>query len=121
MLMDIAQLAATDSSIDLHISIFVTCLCNPEKVPPIPNSDVLIERPTVTQLLKELIANPSPADDQDEVKLRWNGVGRGGGVAVCAAGPQRLTKEARNAVARVSLSRGVELGGCACHTEEYAL
>ena len=52
---------------------------------------------------------------------RLNWVGLGGGVAVCAAGPESLTREAHNAVARVSLTRGVELGGVALHTELFAI
>ena len=108
MLNNIARVAARDPSLDIHFSIFVTCLCNPEKVPIIPNCDVLVERPAVSQLLKELIAS-LPFD------------ARSGGIAVCAAGPQSLTREARNAVAGASLMRAGELGQIGCHTEEYAL
>lgn len=135
MLMDIANTVA-DTSLDLHISIFVTCLCSPEDVPPIPNSDVTILRPSVSALLRDLVtpsasmsssASTSIADDklsseeQGEVQPKLDWVGLGGGVAVCAAGPESLTREAQNAVARLGLTRGIELGGIGIHTELFAL
>ncbi|TFK77223.1 iron reductase [Pluteus cervinus] len=147
MLMDIANTAA-GSSIDLYISVYVTCLCNPEAIPSIPNCDVTLIRPSVYQVLRDLVTPPpasvkgsgessSPRTDEGsksqfqetvneavEVgtihdKLRWRGVG--GGVAVCASGPETLTREASNAVARLGLSRGIELGGIALHTELFSL
>ena len=145
MLMDIARTVA-GTSLDLHISVYVTCLCNPEDVPPIPNMDVTIcTRPSVMGLLRDLVTTPSPAPaswrksdleseesdnrsfESDEcaraipgaARLRW--VGLGGGVGVCAAGPESLTREAHNAVARVSLTRGIELGGVGLHTELFAI
>ncbi|KAJ8586867.1 hypothetical protein M405DRAFT_864231, partial [Rhizopogon salebrosus TDB-379] len=51
MLIDIA-------SIDLHISIYVTCLCDPEAVPAIPNSIVVPSRPLVHDLLATFINPP---------------------------------------------------------------
>ena len=51
--------------------------------------------------------------------LKW--VELGGGVAVCASGPESMTREAQNAVARLSMSRGAELGGVAFHAEIFAL
>lgn len=137
-LMEIATMAA-GSSVDLHLSIYVTCLCDPEAVPRIPNLDVLIHRPSVTDILRDLVAPPSrsrssrsidvedSAEDgkgNDEEKAdgsirSW--VPAGGGVAVCASGPCSLTREAQNAVARLSASRGVELGGIALHTELFSL
>ena len=144
MLMDIANIVA-GTSLDLHISVYVTCLCSPEEVPAIPNMDVTIcTRPSVTGLLRDLVTPPPPSasswrkshtsEDSDSrsletdecmravpgsARLRW--VGLGGGVGVCAAGPESLTREAHNAVARVSLTRGVELGGVGLHTELFAM
>ncbi|KAL0953023.1 hypothetical protein HGRIS_007227 [Hohenbuehelia grisea] len=136
-LMDIAAVAATaGEDLDLHISIFVTCLCDPEAVPSIPNCDVIVERPSVRGLIDALTTPPDVAGDSPRsasiqkeegelasaaVKstLRWAGLG--GGVAVCASGPESLTREAANAVASVSLQRGVQLGGVGLHTELYAL
>ncbi|CDO75148.1 hypothetical protein BN946_scf184590.g5 [Trametes cinnabarina] len=149
MLMELAN-AVAGSSLDLHVSIFVTCLCNPEEVPAIPNSDVVVARPSVTALLRDLITPPSAAsgsqsyakkDDPDaqsiesgsseegvdaekltrSVSARLNWVGLGGGVAVCAAGPESLTREAQNAAARIGMTRGVELGGIGLHTELFAI
>lgn len=123
--------ASPSSSLDLHISIFVTCLCNPEAIPPIPNSDVSIDRPSVHKLLDELFtppSSPSETDNDSEIgegiantsaKLKW--VGLGGGVGICACGPESLTREAANAVARLGMLRGVELGGVALHTELFAV
>lgn len=147
-LMDIANTAASSSSsLDLHISIYVTCLCNPEAIPPIPNSDVTIVRPSVHGILEELLTPPSipsssartsTSESQSEsgtdsgsdsekgeksgsgrAKLKW--VGLGGGVGVCASGPESLTREAANAVARLGMLRGVELGGVALHTELFSV
>ncbi|RPD53265.1 iron reductase [Lentinus tigrinus ALCF2SS1-6] len=141
MLMEIAN-AVAGTSLDLHISVYVTCLCNPEEVPPIPNMDVVATtRPSVTGILRDLVTPPAPTLGKRDLDVdtkslemqsdenapgfsassRLNWVGLGGGVAVCAAGPESLTREAHNAVARVSLTQGVELGGIALHTELFAI
>ncbi|KAI0776531.1 iron reductase [Trametes elegans] len=143
MLTEIANTVA-GTSLDLHVSVFVTCLCNPEEVPPIPNLDVTVSRPTVTALLRDLVSPPvlkgKAAEAEADAKsiesaseagtvgeatpcasARLNWVGLGGGVGVCAAGPESLTREAQNAVARVSLTRGLELGGVGLHTELFAI
>ncbi|KAF9241279.1 iron reductase [Melanogaster broomeanus] len=126
MLMDIAK-TALKSSIDLHISVFVTCLCDPEAIPPIPNSDVTMVRPSVHALLQDLTNSPSASyassveekGEKQAVQLDW--VDQGGGVAVCACGPESLTREAQNAVARLGVRRGLELGGVAIHVENFTL
>ena len=140
MLNEIAH-AVAGTSLDLHITVYVTCLCNPEEVPPIPNMDVIATtRPSVSGLLRDLVTPPpafaghskgdaeteSLQSDESAEELtapsrRLNWVGLGGGVAVCAAGPESLTREAHNAVARVSLTRGVQLGGIGLHTELFAI
>jgi len=117
MLMDIATVVAGCSSLHLHISIFVTCLCVPEAVPPIPNSVVTMERPTARQLLNDIITPPA---DGATGGLRW--VGLGGGLGVCASGPSELTREVANAVATLSLSgSAAEIGGVELHTETFVL
>ncbi|KAJ3874658.1 iron reductase [Lentinula edodes] len=185
VIMPIADLVAECPDLDLHVSIYVTCLCNPEAVPPIPNSDVLMlaQRPDTSKILLDLTTPPlkkadcccaSGSDGEDvkctcgsgcggsadankekrapspsgssvdgleieqvprknlardpeacaalaeaSAKLQW--VGLGGGVAVCASGPGSLTREASNAVAKLSLTRGVELGGVGLHTEVFSV
>ena len=151
--MDIATAAATSSSsptpLDLHISIYVTCLCNPEAVPAIPNSDVTIKRPSVYQVLDELTSfsritsttsslrasdakNDASSDfdiegsaecaNSEGVCQKLSEIREGGGVAVCASGPGSLTRETANAVARLQMSgRGMRLGGIALHTEVFTL
>ncbi|KAF8147881.1 ferric reductase like transmembrane component-domain-containing protein [Crassisporium funariophilum] len=139
-LMDIATVAATShttsSPIDVHMSIYVTCLCNPEAIPPIPNCDVTIIRPSIYHVLNDLIT-PNPPQNSDmeailDVQISESDLAKkgsilprlreGGGVAVCASGPQSLTREAANAVARLQM-RGlaVTLGGIALHTEVFSL
>ncbi|THH28732.1 hypothetical protein EUX98_g5458 [Antrodiella citrinella] len=137
-LMAIAETAALSSSFDLHISIFVTCVCNPDAIPLIPNSDVTIYRPSVTALLHEMTFAPSGSsrdtqslsasslDEDVEIgekvvrsKLPW--VGLGGGVGVCASGPESLIREAQNAVAKLGVVRGREIGGVGLHTELFAM
>ncbi|KAL4263678.1 Ferric/Cupric Reductase Transmembrane Component [Pleurotus pulmonarius] len=147
LLAPIAELAATSPGLDLHITIFVTCLCDPESVPEIPNMDVILERPDVYKLLEALI---SPHDEVEEGDvdadvdveadaearaptpphhhlgttskkhaLRWAGFG--GGVGICASGPESLTREAANAVARLGLRKGKQVGGVGLHTELFAM
>ena len=145
MLMEIAH-AVAGTSLDLHISVYVTCLCNPEEVPAIPNMDVVVlnSRPSIARLLTDLVSPPRPGasratakakeaamDDDESISEeaaeharstdRLNWVGLGGGVGVCAAGPEAMTRAAHNAVARVSLTRGIELGGVALHAELFAM
>ena len=125
MLMDIAN-AAADSSLDLHISIFVTCLCDPEAVPPIPNSTTTIVRPDVHRLLEQVLF-PPPADGDVEGESESRGAGKAeavtgqGGVGVCASGPESLTCESANAVARLAPSHAKSVGRIALHTEVFSL
>jgi hypothetical protein len=124
MLIDIAT-AASNSTIDLHISIFVTCLCDPEAVPHIPNSIVTLLRPSVQDLLNNFISLSPSSEMEDSVEDRCdrsqNSHSLGGGVAVCASGPESLTREAQNAVARVGLAMSMDAGGIALHTELFTL
>lgn len=92
MLIDILSAAAP--TLDVHVSIYVTCLCNPDAVPPIPNSDVIFERPSFRKVLGNL--------------------GTKGGVGVCVCGPESLVREASNAVARLG-------GGVGLHTEVFSM
>ena len=153
-LMDIAHAAASSSTsvapLDLHISIYVTCLCNPEAITPIPNCDVTIIRPSLYNVILDL-TNPYETPDLPKSgslspdislpeksakgniemldaeavgnirqKLLW--VPGGGGLAVCASGPQSMTQEAANAVARIQISRRAsQLGGVGLHTEVFML
>lgn len=153
LLAPIAELAAASSGLDLHITIFVTCLCDPESVPDIPNMDVILERPDIYKVLEALITPPSSASagevDADvdvdvearastsmplpsqsphhhphttakkPSSLRW--VGLGGGIGICASGPESLTREAANAVARLGLRKGKQVGGVGLHTELFAM
>ncbi|KAG1897198.1 iron reductase [Suillus fuscotomentosus] len=74
ILIDIAT-AASNSTVDLHTSVFITCsqACDPEAVLHIPNSIVTLSRPAVHNLLRDFI------------KIN--------GVAVCASGPESLTRD----------------------------
>jgi len=143
--MDIANAAANTAAssppLYLHISIYVTCLCNPEAILPIPNCDVTIIRPSIFNVLLDLTSPPrsaSKASDQTSLssvsvadhdteqdasfstKLPW--VGSGGGVAVCASGPTGLTREAANAVARLQISgKARDIGDVALHTEVFTM
>ncbi|KAK0450521.1 iron reductase [Desarmillaria tabescens] len=119
MLMDITNVAGRPgSTLDVHVSIYVTCLCNPDAVPSIPNSDVIFERPGFGKVLGDLVT-PPPPDDEEEKKLSW--VGLGGGVGVCVCGPESLIREASNAVARLGMTRSGELGGVGLHTELFSM
>lgn len=85
-------------------------------------------RPSIYGLLQDLTSLgrvSSPFTDSVEDAIPRHGVGRietsTGGVAVCASGPASLTTEAQNAVARLGVVRGVELGGVAIHVEQFTL
>lgn len=124
MLMDIAEAAAEEPSLDLHISIFVTCLCDTaDVVSEIPNSVVTCTRPDVHQLLAGMLSL-APVEDVEDENKRDVGVERvvcQGGVGVCASGPESLTCEAANAVARLGPVHGKRVGGIALHTEVFSL
>ncbi|TFY66277.1 hypothetical protein EVG20_g4809 [Dentipellis fragilis] len=135
MLTDIANTAA-GSSVDLRISIFVTSSCDLKAAPTIPNCIVSVERPSVRRLLSRFITPPfsesdlssgTPSSDSEDKEGLLGGdagpqwVGEGGGVAVCASGPDSLTTETSNAVARLSLTHGVRMGGIALHTEVFLI
>ncbi|KAF9553360.1 hypothetical protein CPC08DRAFT_697815 [Agrocybe pediades] len=75
-LMDIAN-AATLSSvsstpIEVHISIYVTCLCNPEAIPQIPNCDVSMIRPSIYRVLLDLTAPPEQPSSSAPSPARSN-------------------------------------------------
>ena len=94
----------------------------------IPNCDVIVRRPSIYGLLQDLTGSPSPSssfagsvEEEGQVAGRMDACGQGGGVAVCASGPASLTREARNAVARIGAVRGIKLGGVAIHVEQFTL
>ena len=130
MLMEIAAIADASPTLDVHIAVYVTCLCNPDAVPPIANSEVIVGRPAVRESLEGLLIPPMSEKEDSDVesvvgaenisgpRLGW--VGLGGGVGVVASGPNSLTREASNAVARLSMTRGRELGGVSLHTEIFS-
>ena len=118
-LAEMALLAERDPSLTVHFTVFVTCYCAPESVPPIPNCDVRVERPEVRRLLEELVSGRDAGEDGE----KRNAVAKyeGGGLAVCAAGPESMARHAKNALARLSLTSGGRLGRIGCHTEVYSL
>ncbi|KAJ6621017.1 hypothetical protein B0H10DRAFT_2019643 [Mycena sp. CBHHK59/15] len=130
-----AQRARTSSGLplELRIRIYVTCLCDPDAVPPIPGCVVSIQRPRVGALIDEVLevhsTTCSPRGSSEEEKgvdvekglgavgereVERGGEGEegeggtqggqgGGGMAVVAAGPGTLISEAGNAVARANV------------------
>lgn len=84
---------------------FVTCLCDPEVVQVIPNSEISMEKPSISNMLEEFFASTKSSQ---------------GGVGVAASGPEGLVAEARNSVARLG-TKAARLGGIALHTEEFCL
>jgi ferric-chelate reductase len=124
----------------LHVAVYVTCLCDPEAVPDIPNSVVTVERPDARAMLRAFLAGSdlgpgcgagslasvdvvevgptkgADAGEKAEAPM-LDGAVRGGAAAVCVAGPESLCREAANAVAR----DGARAGGIGLHCEVYAL
>ena len=126
--MDIAT-AAQNSSIGVHISVYVTCLCDPDTISPIPNCHITVGRPSVSALIDDLMVSSTPSSSSSAIDVESEGKSSGrreassgsGGVAVCASGPESLTREAQNAVARVGPRRAGMLGGIGIHTELFSL
>jgi len=102
---DIAAAAARDPSLELHMKFFVTCLCDPEAVPGIANSEVTIEKPSISHLLHQFVTGAEQG---------------AGGVGVATSGPESLVSEARNSVAKLGM-KAARLGGIALHTEVFSL
>ncbi|KAG8854935.1 hypothetical protein FRB91_002949 [Serendipita sp. 411] len=103
---DVANAAAKCPSLELHMKFFVTCLCDPEALPDIPNSEVTMVKPSITKLLDQFVHDASPSGK--------------GGIGVATSGPPSLVDEARNSVAKLS-PRVAHLGGIALHTEVFCL
>ncbi|KAJ7636327.1 iron reductase [Roridomyces roridus] len=126
-----------NANVELRIKIFVTCLCDPEAIPPIRGCVVSEAKPSVSGVLRELL-DPDLVSGEESLDVREvaavtsdqdaeKGVsayayvqGRDG-VAVFAAGPGRLIREAGNAVVRANLlgARGRRAGGVAFCAEEF--
>ncbi|KAH8986463.1 iron reductase [Lactarius akahatsu] len=88
---------------------------------PIPNSITTLVRPDVHRLLAHVLSPPSA--DGDVEGESGGSVQRAtrGGVGVCASGPESLTRESANAVARLTPSHAKRVGGIALHTEVFSL
>jgi hypothetical protein len=87
------------------LKFFVTGLCDPEAVQDIPNSKISMEKPSISNVLEEFIADAMRGQ---------------GGVGVAASGPQGLATEVRNSVAKLG-TKTAKLGGITVHTEEFCL
>ncbi|KAJ7041407.1 hypothetical protein C8F04DRAFT_1391200 [Mycena alexandri] len=149
-LLQIATLAARpDAGLDLRIRIFVTCLCDPDAVPAIPGCTVTEARPVVGTVLSRLLdPRPAPGADccgiadlddsaaastedlpqsgeEEDLDVEKGGrramISGAGGVAVFAAGPRTLIREAGNAVASANLGRGRAAGGVAFCGEVFTV
>lgn len=104
--MAIAQ-AAQGSSIEVTFKFFVTCLCDPEAIPPIPNSTVEVTKPSISELMSPM--------------LEATRSGHAGGVGIAASGPESLTRMAQNTIARIRPTTAASVGGVEIHTELFAL
>jgi ferric-chelate reductase len=102
---DIATAAAREPSLELHMKFFVTCLCDPEAAPDIVNSEVTVEKPSISLLLQQFVSGAAQGT---------------GGVGVATSGPESLVSEARNSVASLGV-KAAKLGGIALHTEVFSL
>jgi len=62
----------------------------------------------------------SPGSSLESAKENTSPV-HGGGVAVCASGPESLTRETQIAAARLGAMKAMELGGISVHMESFTL
>lgn len=115
MLSDIAAFAH-DGGVDLHISVFVTCLCDPEAVPDVPNMNVIVEKPSVQRMIGVLVRPQDEERGEKQTKVLT-----GGGLGIAVSGPASLTREATNAVACLSLADRLCIGKVGVHTELFAI
>ncbi|KAH7104492.1 iron reductase [Auriculariales sp. MPI-PUGE-AT-0066] len=114
LMRDIAD-KSRQCGLQLHFNVFVTCLCNPEAVPPIPELTVTMDKPSMRAHLTPFLS-PTPTDAEASASLPTNG---GLGIAVC--GPRGLTNEAQNTVAMLSPSQMTRLGGAELFVEHFSL
>ena len=123
--------STVNSSLYLHILIYVTRPCEPESISVIPNCQVMFGRPSLYGLLCDL-ASLSPASSITDAEHEGDGLAREtnatrqrgkaeGGMAVCASGPATLIADAQNAAAKFGMLKGAQVGGIALHTELFAL
>ncbi|KAI5998357.1 hypothetical protein F5J12DRAFT_849863 [Pisolithus orientalis] len=114
MLTEIVILA-TGTAFDIHFSIFVTCLST-------SNWTVL---PLYTLFCETTgLSRPSSLESAEmEGDKPFSAVQphAGGGIVVCASGPESLVVETRNAVARLGVGNALKLGGVVVHVESFAL
>ncbi|KAL5520219.1 hypothetical protein ACEPAG_9432 [Sanghuangporus baumii] len=107
LLSTIASRASTsDSTLDLHITIFITRASpSDEETPDIlfPNCDIIFTRPTIREVIDDFASICEAADAENpsanlmSSRLDWESL------AICAAGPESLTNETKNSVARLAL------------------
>lgn len=112
LLRDIAR-KAKGSSLDVHISVYVTCLCDPEAVPDIYNMDVTLDKPSMKSHLSLFL---TASGDKETATLP-----SGGGLGMAVCGPADLTREAQNTMARLTPAQMLLLGGVSLHTEQFSL
>jgi hypothetical protein len=132
-LLQIATMAQrSGGALVLSIRIYVTCICDPDALPDIPNCVVTLERPDVGRVLGDMMMGETPststtarnsasASTEDlshthpeksrDAEGGFGQEGGGGGIAVIASGPPSLIREAGNVVARANASRGGRLVG----------
>jgi ferric-chelate reductase len=110
--MDIVDAAAEESSTNLHISIFVTCLCDAAAVPAVPDSAATATRVDVHQLLARVLSPVLVEDDVEDGSKSEAGaeqvVCQGVG---CASGPESLTRRPRGS--HLGSQRGGQIRACA--------
>ncbi|KAG8935915.1 hypothetical protein FRC02_005670 [Tulasnella sp. 418] len=103
---------ASDTSLDILVRFrfYITCPCDPAAIPNIPNMTILESKPDISQCLSDFLV-----DDHLVSPIGGSGVG------VVASGPERLTTDTRNAVAKIGPSLARRVGGIELHTEAYTL
>ncbi|KAL0948926.1 hypothetical protein HGRIS_009034 [Hohenbuehelia grisea] len=121
---------ASSSSLDLHMSIYITRPCVLNFSPSVPKCDIFTQKPAPRDLLQDFVGdsfnrNPTAAFDADNEKAQsptHMQPHAGGGVAVCVSGPASLTASVANAVVRYgTVERMQTLGGISLHTESFSM
>lgn len=113
---------ATRLEVELTYSLYLT---NPPF--PLPSTPAALPehttlspyRPEVAQLVREVL--PSAGLSLEDGSAAAAKSTSGGGLAVVAAGPEGLVREAQNAVASIGVTASVTAGGVGFHAEVYCL
>lgn len=118
-LLHLRQIAPSSCELAYHFFLTKPVSPTPDTLPSL-NATISPFRPSISQLVRESLPPPTMLEIEEnggEPKTCCTH----GGMAVVACGPDGIVAESGNAVASLSLSERVRVGGVAFHGERYAI